>query len=566
MIAGVCVLLLSIAALSFYLAKLENDFFLDSLLQQGKNIAEVVEAGASNTLSNAGNYDSLQPLLDQLVSAKQVAFIAITDFNGTIQNLSSSNQVAVPKTFNLDNFKSKDPGTLYSINKRQGWNNKVLQFAQISSFAQTPIGNKSEANTNTETARKKSSLIFIGLHMQAMENAILRNSIQFIILVIVLVGCGIGLTMLLAAKRGFHRSLHAFRDIKTFSSLLLARLPSGVVATGSDGRVKIFNEAAIKMTGSLKGEIINRKAHKVLPALLRGYTCRMQESDEIIDRELDFPAPEGVVPLHICSVPIHNGHNETRGRVLLMHDLTEIKKLRHEIQRHERFVAMGKMAAGVAHEIRNPLNSIKGLSIMLGNSFDEGTKKWETAQLLCQEVDRLNRNISDLLDYSRPLYLKLGKVDINKLLSDIIILMESEYTAAKVVVLSDLHHDLPELTIDGDRIKQVLMNIILNAIQAMEGGGTLTVISRPAEEAKQVEIIVRDTGCGIPEEDLDKIFDPYFTTKDTGTGLGLAMAYKIIQAHGGKFHITSEDEVGSTVRLELKDNPGLVPNRQMRNS
>jgi two-component system sensor histidine kinase HydH len=239
------------------------------------------------------------------------------------------------------------------------------------------------------------------------------------------------------------------------------------------------------------------------------------------------------------------------GRVMLMYDVTELKKLEAQIRRHDRLVALGKMAAGVAHEVRNPLSSIKGFATLLGSRFPKESEEGEAAGLLVSQVERLNRSITELLTYARPLPLAVAEVAIEPFIEDSLKLIQSDAREMGVAVHHEITLARKQVRLDKDRLNQVLLNLYLNSLQAMEHGGELRVSVREGDSPDTVEITVRDTGCGIAEDILERVMDPYFTTKPEGTGLGLAMVYKIIDEHGGTIKIASKEGEGTTVSMVL---------------
>jgi two-component system sensor histidine kinase HydH len=224
-------------------------------------------------------------------------------------------------------------------------------------------------------------------------------------------------------------------------------------------------------------------------------------------------------------------------------------KIEKELQRSERLAALGKMAAGVAHELRNPLSSIKGLALLLkSKSSDEGSSV-ETADILVQEVERLNRSIEELLDYAKPAKLNKISLDINVVVEKTIQLVAMDMQAQGISLDSYLTEGLPEIMIDEDKLNQVFLNLFLNGIQAMADGGILTVSSIRRGDA--IAVVIEDTGSGVAESDLGRVFDPYFTTKNDGTGLGLAMSSKIVEEHEGKIILTSGPGKGTRVEVIL---------------
>jgi two-component system sensor histidine kinase HydH len=251
------------------------------------------------------------------------------------------------------------------------------------------------------------------------------------------------------------------------------------------------------------------------------------------------------VPISVSAARIINEIGDFVGQVLILRDLGEVRRLQNEVRRHEKLAALGGMAAGVAHEIRNPLSSIKGLASFFADQFEYGSDSQEAAVVMVQEVDRLNRVITELLDFARPTDLKRKSTDLASLVTRSLRLIQKEAANQNITINLQPEDDICPVRIDPDRMAQCLLNLYLNAIQAMENSGTLTVrIS--VDNDQYVHITVSDTGRGIHPEKLDKIFDPYFTTKKTGTGLGLAIVHKIVEAHQGQMKVKSTPGQGTS--------------------
>jgi two-component system sensor histidine kinase HydH len=242
------------------------------------------------------------------------------------------------------------------------------------------------------------------------------------------------------------------------------------------------------------------------------------------------------------------------GNILILRDLGEVRRLQEEIHRKEKLAAIGSLAAGVAHEIRNPLSSIKGLASYFGNKFDEGSEDKQAAEVMSQEVDRLNRVISELLDFARPTELRLKPCDINEVIDHSVRLVQQDSKAKNVEIHWSGSEKLPPVLLDADRFSQSLLNLYLNAIQAMDEGGVLSVRSTLGTN-NHVQVEVADTGKGITPSDLDKIFDPYFTTKSAGTGLGLAIVHKIVEAHHGQIKVKSTPGQGAAFIITIPIRP-----------
>lgn len=224
-------------------------------------------------------------------------------------------------------------------------------------------------------------------------------------------------------------------------------------------------------------------------------------------------------------------------------------KVEKELQRSERLAALGKMAAGVAHELRNPLSSIKGLALLLRAKFNVNSEGIETADILVQEVERLNRSIGELLDYAKPAKLNKISVNLNSIIEKTLLLIGVDLESIGISLDLKLAEELPAAKVDEDKMKQVFLNLFLNSMQAMESGGVLAV--RSQYKGGNIIAVFEDTGTGIPEENLQRVFDPYFTTKNDGTGLGLAMSAKIVEEHEGNITITSRIKEGTRVEVVL---------------
>jgi signal transduction histidine kinase len=225
-----------------------------------------------------------------------------------------------------------------------------------------------------------------------------------------------------------------------------------------------------------------------------------------------------------------------------------LKQSQDTLRRADRLSSLGLLTAGLAHEIRNPLVAIRTFTQLLPERYDDAEFREGFQGLALKEVDRICGLINDLLSFARPSKPNVAPENVNDVVENIARILETQAKEKGVVILREFGENLPKIWIDREQMKQVFMNLILNAIQAMREGGSINISSRsisrngaePAGDFVQVEI--RDTGVGIPEENLQHIFDPFFTSKDEGSGLGLAVSHQIVQEHGG--FVTVESQVG----------------------
>jgi two-component system sensor histidine kinase HydH len=254
-------------------------------------------------------------------------------------------------------------------------------------------------------------------------------------------------------------------------------------------------------------------------------------------------------PVEVTITEIIGEQGNFIGHVFILKDLSDIRALEIEIQQKNKLAAVGNLAAGVAHEVRNPLSSIRGYAAYFGSLFDSDSDNKKAANIMAEEVDRVNRVISELLEFARPMELELQEVEIFDLVDKALRLIKYEAEMARVNIAKSIASDIPKVAMDKDRFTQVLLNIFINGIQAMKTGGDLTVEVFTRENKLTFQI--SDTGDGISAEDQANIFNPYFTTKKKGAGLGLAIAFKIIESHGGSIKIESAKGKGTMFVISI---------------
>jgi signal transduction histidine kinase len=229
----------------------------------------------------------------------------------------------------------------------------------------------------------------------------------------------------------------------------------------------------------------------------------------------------------------------------------ELKVSRDKLVQSEKLAAVGHLAAGIAHEIRNPLTSIKMIVQLLKRRLKDDESSRESVQVVLGEIDRLEIIINGLLDFARPMELALEPADVAHVINDILGIMEADLRHRKIELVRSMDEKLPQVMLDENRMKQVFMNVILNSIQAMPGGGSLTFKCHYDKESRLVQVEISDTGTGMSQEVLANAFEPFFSTKPDGTGLGLSNVRKIIELHGGNIQIESAEGQGTKAIIAL---------------
>jgi two-component system, NtrC family, sensor histidine kinase HydH len=231
----------------------------------------------------------------------------------------------------------------------------------------------------------------------------------------------------------------------------------------------------------------------------------------------------------------------------------ELQENFESMKRAERLYAIGQLSAGLAHEIRNPLASIAGAAGILRRNPDAREKRGECLAIIDKECERLNRLLTNFLQFARPRAPHYQSVDAASILNSVVDLAQHALDGKPVVLRKEVAPHLPLLQCDPEQLKQVLLNLVINAVQATDQQGVVTLSG--ALQNHKVLIQVRDEGCGISAENLDKIFDPFFTTKETGTGLGLSVVHQIIEQHGGLLTVQNNPDRGVTFSIQLPARP-----------
>jgi two-component system sensor histidine kinase AtoS len=228
----------------------------------------------------------------------------------------------------------------------------------------------------------------------------------------------------------------------------------------------------------------------------------------------------------------------------------DLKKTEAQLIRSEKLAALGQLAAGIAHEIRNPLTSINILIHSLTENFPTKDSRWEDLKVIEEEILRINEIVDQFLRFAKPAPPLLDKTDLIPIFEETLQLLRPQIEKGKIAVQKEFE-PLPLITVDREQIKQVILNLLMNAIQAMPGGGQLSMSGRFSRDGYWVELTVQDSGVGIPPEDLDKLFDPFFSTKEGGIGLGLSIAHRIIDQHHGKIEVESNPGKGTLFTISL---------------
>lgn len=336
------------------------------------------------------------------------------------------------------------------------------------------------------------------------------------------------------------------KDLEFFNKEVIENLPSGLFTTDIAGNILIFNHTAERITGIKKDSVIGRRIDIALPFFKFPFIEGRREEVIRVD------GVERVIGLNISTLKGISG--DERGFIGIFQDLTQLKRLEEEIKQKEKWAAIGELSSNIAHEIKNPLASLKGSIEMLKEGTVPKNYREKLMEIALKEMERLDRIITDFLTYSRPTPPQLKRFDLHSIIDETTELLKNvEQNKGNISIKKDYTGRL-EVNADPQKIRQVFWNLGINAIEAMPEGGELIVSTRDTD--RDIKITFRDSGTGIDKKDAEKIFYPFFTTKEHGTGLGLAIAYRIIEEHGGSINVDSSLGAGSTFEIILPKKDG----------
>jgi signal transduction histidine kinase len=386
----------------------------------------------------------------------------------------------------------------------------------------------------------------------------LESSRRWITSLTALLGCLFAAAVWVA--RWYLSATKHLADVRTTSKAVLESLVGGVLTFDNEGRFQIVNRAAARM--------LDLPAHAPYPtfdsfgtrhpSIAQAVKRALSQEEYVQDSDTAFidSAGKSVILRTTVSAQL-NEDGERVGLIVLVKDVSAIVALQQELRKRDRLAAAGSLAAGVAHEIRNPLSAID-LNLRLLKSEVAAVLPGrqdvvEYFEILFVEIARLNRITASFLQLSRPDTLKKAKIQIREPILSVVRLLEPEARAKRVRFRVDVSREEPEILGDAFKLEQVWLNLLINAMQAMPAGGEIQISEtlQVQEDESWISVTIEDSGVGIPPENLDHLFDPYFTTRSDGTGLGLAIADRIVADHGGTIAVESTPGHGTKMIVRI---------------
>jgi PAS domain S-box-containing protein len=377
-------------------------------------------------------------------------------------------------------------------------------------------------------------------------------------------------TALENANAELRRGLEDLADLKGYTDNILASLPSGIVTVDLEGRVVTLNPAAELMTGYFAGEVAGRYCTEVFahtPELAELLMETLANHVAAVDVSLTLRRRDGRgLPVELGVSPLRGSEGKELGVIAIVRDLTRVRQLEDRLRRSDRLAAVGELAAGLAHKIKNPLTPLLTFSRRLTRKFDDADFREKFQTVVPRELERINGIVEGLLALARPARLAFKPVRLPALLERAVELYGARIETQRVEVQRQYGRDLPTIWADPEALYQALVDLVTNALDAMPNGGRLVLRAGWSHggdalpgRARRVAVEIEDSGVGIASHDVDRIFDPFFSTKEGGTGLGLALTHRIVEDHGGSIDVRSTPGAGTTFRLLLPLMPDAPP-------
>jgi len=356
------------------------------------------------------------------------------------------------------------------------------------------------------------------------------------------------------------------RGLGDYYAIVIDSVGDGVIVVSRDGNITLCNPAAEEITGFSRRQALGASFEKlfaleknlvdmVLKATLTGIT--ISDHENVVVRSTGK-----VKPVAVTCYPLMLGTGENIGTILSLKDITYIRELEAAVRQADRLSTVGTLAAGLAHEVKNPLGGIKGAAQLLERELTTGSDLRDYTRIMIRETERIDHIIRELLELASPRGLKLGPVNLHKVLGDILLLQKQAITDRDITFTKHFDPSIPPIMADEELLTRLFLNLVCNAIDALQDTGQLTVVSRVLSDyrmaqndrrSRMVAVEIADDGPGIPVEDLENIWTPFFSTKSSGTGLGLAICHKIVAEHRGMIKVESDPGHGTkfTVLLPL---------------
>ena len=555
-VAMVFILLVLISVSTYRNLDREETRALHFLHSQGVTLLRSIEASARTGMTSLMWQEvSLGKLLQEIARDEEISYIYLIDGNGFITHHSDPSKNGQRATWKPD-LVNNDQIVTRIRELPDGV--RIYELAKYFSPIYEPsIISKNKAQSQRQLLARHShrgDIIVLGMKMTAFEDARRADLQHALIMAGIILVLGSGAIFFIFVIQNYYLVNKTLKQTQDYTRQVVASMANGLLSINIEGKITSYNPLALELLGLKEVEIQGMDFKKIIDFKAAGIIQTLDQCISVLDREIIYHKPSGeIIPLALSITPILGESNICQGAVIILRDLSEIKQLEEKVRRSEKLAAIGKLAAGVAHEIRNPLSSIRGFAQYLQRSLKDHPQEQEYAETMVSEVDRINAVVSDLLSIARPIEAELSPTDVTELIEHSIRLVQADARSRNVNIELNIS-DLSKIPLDSNQMTQAILNLLLNALQAVNSGGRIEVGAELDPSVSRLKIWVEDNGSGITADQKDKIFDPFFTTREKGTGLGLAIVHKIVENHNGEIHLESPppgEKKGTRITLSI---------------
>lgn len=547
----------------------ERSQMLAAIHGRADSLVWALEGSVRSLGGKGSDSGALAHLVAEVARQPGIAWIVITDAAGHI--LADSNpeltgetlyapeemRRLAPGSISQGRFSPDDP-SIYEI-----W--RLFAPGRLRGF---PAGHESKPGKRGAYG----NCIFVGLDVTGMEEKLEDSEARLWFVAVLVMVAALAMALLAMLLRRYRSSRRLLADAEALAAQVVQNYPAGLMVLDRAGRVLLCNARARAMLGlekSERGDAPAGDSPKLAETGLDWFSLmdELEKGVGLVQREQElYRLDAAPLPIELAASRIHDSNDQPLGYLFSLRDLGEIRSLQRRLRQHERLSALGNLAAGLAHEIRNPLSSIRGYATYLAERLRGDALGLATSQILIEETERLDRVLSDLLNLARPRELARQPTSLGAVLSRVLTVAAPDAAENGVRLYSSLVPGNDLALIDADRLMQAVLNLVINAIQATDAGGEVEVAldRQPEAESDSAQaqnaagtgapmwrIRVRDTGCGMAADTAAEIFTPYFTTKANGTGLGLSLAQQTVELHGGVISASSLPGRGTTITILL---------------
>ncbi len=542
-IVAVVLLLLVLISISTYRnLDREKTMALHFLYRQGMTVLLSIEAGTRAWMMlPMWQDDSIGSLIQETGKNVDIAYVYLMDQNGKVihhSNPDASVDSSIPKPVIED-----DDGVITRIRKFPG-DIQVYELVKIFSPLPAPdtipaVTDRSEHGDIAKPHLHRGDIIVLGMKMTAYEQARRSDLQHALIMAAILVTLGAGALFFIFVIQNYYLVGKTLEQTEDYTRQVVANMPNGLLSIDTRGRIVSYNRLSLELLGLQESDVRALNLKTIIDFQASGIDQTLANCRPILEREIQHKSKIGeMIPLSMSATPILEEDDQCQGAVIVLRDLREIKQLEEKVRRSEKLAAIGKLAAGVAHEIRNPLSSIRGFAQFLSQGLKDSPKEQAYAQTMVSEVDRINRVVTDLLTFARPTTAEAVPADVTELVEHCVRLVQADADSRNITLRRNIT-DLSKVRLDTNQLTQALLNLLLNAMQAVESGGTIEIGAALKPSDDRLLLWVEDNGAGIQPDKFEKIFDPFYTTRAKGTGLGLAIVHKIVENHQGEIGVES---------------------------